>query len=163
DVLSAGDSSLRGPELFARARRQTTWHYQWVVLWDYLVRICGVDEIRSRLDTRAGSRPRIRHFATGDHIFMPVEFSAAAFRFAHSIIRPYYLLNQELIGPPPGGSERRYGRIPVFDSDKKQPSLAGRRTVPTGWTVEWDLFFPFAPSPIRRIPGVEKATEESWY
>jgi hypothetical protein len=64
--------------------------------------------------------------------YMPVEFSAAAFRFGHSMIRPSYMLNSA-VGPHP-----------IFaDADTPVPlgHLGGFRALPDGWAVDWSFFF----------------------
>jgi len=69
---------LSGHDLFEAARRETTWHYQWAVVNDFLLHMCGqhvVDDILSNG----------RHFYTPETPFIPVEFSVAAYRFGHSM------------------------------------------------------------------------------
>src|SRR4051794_16483308 len=41
--VATAQPTLRGAALFAEARRVVTWHYQWVVVHDYLPRIIGDD------------------------------------------------------------------------------------------------------------------------
>jgi hypothetical protein len=55
---------------------------------------------------------------------MPIEFSVAAYRFGHSMIRPQYRLNSTLPN-----------RFPIF------PDLRGFHEFPTPWAIEWPLFF----------------------
>lgn len=74
---------------FARARRLTTWHYQWIVLNELLPSFVGrpmVDDI-----LRRGRRfYRVDDEASAA---IPVEFQGAAYRFGHSIVRPSYRAN----------------------------------------------------------------------
>jgi hypothetical protein len=56
---------------------------------------------------------------------MPVEFSVAAYRFGHSMVRPEYKLNPDI--------ER-----PIFADDGDD--LGGFRTVPAAWAIDWQLF-----------------------
>ncbi len=78
DELSAKYS---GRELFEESRRLTTWHYQWIVIHDYLVKICGAAVVNNIL----GCGRQFYHAESGD-TFIPVEFSVAAYRFGHSMI-----------------------------------------------------------------------------
>lgn len=78
DELSTTHS---GSELAELSRQLTTWHYQWVVVHDYLVKICGGAVVNDIL----GSGCQYYHAEFGDG-FIPIEFSVAAYRFGHSMI-----------------------------------------------------------------------------
>jgi len=78
EELSAHHS---GKELYEEARELTTWHYQWVVIHDFLVKICGSGVVNEIL----GSGRQFYKAQQGD-TFIPVEFSVAAYRFGHSMI-----------------------------------------------------------------------------
>ena len=127
--------SVPDAELFAEAQRLARWHYQWIVVEDYLARIVGADVLRRVLPVDpggAGRRAELRFFSWKRQAFMPVEFSAAAFRFGHSQIRATYVLNPAL--------EPKHILLPMVDPDP-QLHLGGFRPLPKGWTVSWDLFF----------------------
>lgn len=78
DTLNA-EEGFTGSELYEHARQQTTWHYQWGVVNDFLVAMCG----RPVVDKILGCG---REFYCGPVPFIPVEFSVAAYRFGHSMI-----------------------------------------------------------------------------
>jgi hypothetical protein len=65
---------------------------------------------------------------------MPVEFSVAAFRFGHSMIRPQYRLNTTV--------ERR----PIFLREDEgahaddATDLGGFRPIPSDWAIDWQFF-----------------------
>ena len=73
---------------FAAAQRLMRWHYQWIVRHDFLKQVLDTtvfeqmegEESRSRRDGHANFR-------------IPVEFSMAAFRFGHSMVRNNYTIN----------------------------------------------------------------------
>ena len=64
--------------------------------------------------------------------FMPVEFSVAAYRFGHSMIRSDYRLN--------AGTERD---VPIFTRGRllhEKGDLRGFRPLPSGFTIDWSFF-----------------------
>ncbi|MBT8052370.1 MAG: peroxidase [Xanthomonadales bacterium] len=103
DVLNTADPHLVRGELFEEARRQATWHYQWVVLHDFLPMMCG----KAVVDDILGKGRRF-YCAEGGEPFIPVEFSVAAYRFGHSMIPQKIQVQKgkpslKLFGPELGG------------------------------------------------------------
>src|SRR5205085_4135208 len=86
---------------FSSIQQQVRWHYQWLVVNDFLVRLCGQSVVQSILPHLGKNQPLSEnepHFAIykwRHEAFMPIEFSAAAYRFGHSMVRPIYRLNQQ--------------------------------------------------------------------
>ena len=134
--------------LFDEAQRLTRWHYQWVVVHDYLRLLVGpelLEEVMATDGQGGDSRARGRFYSWKRRPFLPVEFSAAAFRFGHSQVRGVYRLNDTL-DPLPILTETRVAH-PV-------QHLGGFRPLPRGWTVQWPHFFVVdgsVPQPSRRI------------
>ncbi len=129
------DRFFPDPELFAEAQRLTRWHYQWVVVEDYLRRVAGPEVLDRVLVTDSGTgarRARLRFFRWRRSPFMPVEFSAAAFRFGHSQIRSTYVLNAEL--------DPIHIVVPQLVPNPLQ-HLGGFRPLPRRWKIAWDHFF----------------------
>lgn len=159
-----------GRELFNEARRQVTWHYQWIILNEFLPLTIGqerVDEIMRngprffRIDDRTQD-PLFRN-SKGDPL-IPVEFAVAAYRFGHSQVRPSYRLN---FGPNAGPQVI----LPIFnasvDPDNPDPNdLRGGKRAPRRF-VDWQTFFKFdnnnfirnkridtkLSSPLMQLPG----------
>jgi hypothetical protein len=130
---------LGGAALFEETRRLVTWHYQWIVVNDFLARVVGPELVRDVL-----VRGR-RFFAWENTPFMPVEFSVAAYRFGHSMVRPDYDLNETVTGVPIFAAAARPG---TFES------LHGFRRLPALWTIDWSHFAPLSrrrPQPSRKI------------
>jgi hypothetical protein len=142
------DQFLPGAELFDEAQRLTRWHYQWMVIEDYLRPLVGSEVLDRALVTDAATGARhaqLRFFRWKQDPFMPVEFSAAAFRFGHSQVRSAYQLNATL--------DPIHIFLPSFDPNPLQ-HLGGFRPLPKTWTIDWSLFFAIggsAPQLSRRI------------
>jgi hypothetical protein len=116
-VELARDRGVAVAEVFETARRETAWHYQWVIVNDYLPRLVGAELVSSILEHgprfyRPDGVPRI-----------PLEFADAAFRYGHSQVRDSFELN----------SESRALRL--------FPDLTGFRPVPADLVIEWSRLF----------------------
>lgn len=85
--------NARSKDVFRAARRVVRWHYHWVVLNDYLKRVCLESDY---LQTRERLWKTTRRFfsAGGNEPFIPVEFSDAVFRFGHSQVASHYRLRR---------------------------------------------------------------------
>jgi hypothetical protein len=138
---------------FEDIQQQVRWHYQWIVVNDFLVKICGEDVIKSILPHLGKNRPiwenepQFALYKWREDAFMPIEFSAAAYRFGHSMVRPIYRLNTRLNGgdDPNNASsdeERRglAGRFFIFAGVQKR-GLNGFDEFPQQWAIDWSLFF----------------------
>ena len=123
-------------QLFDDARRTVTWHYQWIVVHDFLARLVGPDVLGEVLvtDKKTGkARAQLQYFTWRSQPYLPVEFSAAAYRFGHSMVRPAYRLNDTLDPLPILTDIRVANRL---------QHLGGFRVLPKNWTVQWKHFFP---------------------
>lgn len=142
------DAGVPEESKFEEAQRLVRWHYQWIVVFDYLARTIGEETFADLVELDDEGRIanlKQRHYRARNNAYMPVEFSVAAFRFGHSQIRGVYDLNPGVTGRPiftPG---------PMSDP---LADLRGFRPLPPGWTVDWSLFFPIdgsTPQPSRLI------------
>lgn len=77
-------------------------------------------------------KPHLQFYYFRDEPFMPLEFSAAAYRFGHSMVRPGYRLS-ETIGP-----------LAIFAPDPLK-ALTGFRAFPNTWALDWNLFIDLQP------------------
>ncbi len=140
------------PDLsFEEVQQDVRWHYQWVVLHDYLRRIVGIEMVHSILPHLAKPNgnifedaPKLRHYRYENDPYLPTEFSTAAFRFGHSMVRPIYRLNRnfkDLKAPDIlDGGIKQNGRRMIF-SPVLHEGLSSFDAIPKGWTIEWDLYF----------------------
>lgn len=122
-------------------QRQVRFHYQWVVLHDFLPTIVGPGTLHAVLPHMASGssiyedKPELRFFHWKQTPYIPVEFSVAAYRFGHSMIRPIYRLNTALSTGTQGG--RQF----IFTPDDGTMGLNGFRAFPDTWAIDWSLFF----------------------
>jgi len=86
DMLAARHRREEPGEIYRRARRLVTWHYQWIVVNEFLPLLIGQDRVNRLL----AQGPRT--FPTRVP-FIPVEFQGAAYRMGHSMVRPSYRAN----------------------------------------------------------------------
>jgi hypothetical protein len=73
-------------DLFEEARRALTWHYQYVVLHDYLPETIGPERAARLLEQGP------RHYKPEGPVAIPLDFADAAYRFGHSQMRDRYQL-----------------------------------------------------------------------
>jgi hypothetical protein len=118
--------------LFERARELVVWHYQWIVLHDFLPLI--LDPIQLRIVLRGGRR----FYCPQGEPFIPVEFSAAAYRFGHSMVREEYDYNRVFTFRR--GDKRRASLERLFHFTG---SSGNSRSVPipSDWIIDWRRFF----------------------
>lgn len=128
----AQERNLTGMRAFAEAQQLVRWHYQWVVIHDFLVKLVGDKIVRNILPSpeRLG-RFNLKYYDWKSQPFIPIEFSAAAFRFGHSMIRSQYRLNYK-VSPRP--------IIPRRLDLGERRHLFGFRPLPAFWSLQWDLF-----------------------
>ncbi|MCB0207740.1 MAG: hypothetical protein KDJ52_00335 [Anaerolineae bacterium] len=145
------DISLSNQSRYITARRLVRWAYQYVIINDYLKHVCDPHVVNDVLEN--GPRffgPRV----SGGPLAMPLEFSVAGFRFGHSMIRPFYRLNEmsqaveinKLIDV--SQAERRIGNDLLVLGPKNQYKLKPE------FSVDWQNFAQFehnTPQKARRI------------
>ena len=76
-------------ELFAEARRALSWHYQWLILNDFLPSLVGSELVDELFETGP------RFYRPDGEAFIPLEFADAAYRYGHSQIRQLYRLQPD--------------------------------------------------------------------
>jgi len=133
DELRSQNALLSREEVFLRARRLTTWHYQWIILHQFLPSIVGQPVVDAVLSNgRRFYNPR------RDQAFIPVEFQIA-YRFGHSMVRPSYRANMK------GDSGQPFFAMifdPAAEGSVDPIDLRGGARAPRRF-VGWQTFFDF--------------------
>ena len=138
------DRELRGAELFLEACRIVRWHYGWIVAHDFLPRVVG-KTTAERVLKPAGSWPPVerRHLRWERAPFIPVEFSGAAFRFGHSMVRDSYSVQRPPAGvdgfPPVVAPDPKI--VPKTDTGSPASHLTGFRRLIAELEIDWGCFF----------------------
>jgi hypothetical protein len=122
--------SVNDSLLFARAQQEVVWHYQWIILNDWLPRI--IDPVIYEKIMLEG--PEFFHDDDRSSRLLPIEFSAAAYRL-HSLVLEEYRLNDKKQGHL-FRFRRPYSRLQRDD------------------TIDWSYFFAMRGTP---NPGLQYA------
>lgn len=155
DPQHEGDSA---DSLYREAQRLVRWHYQWIIVNEFLPLTIGQERVAELL--RNGPRyyrintPLFSQVVNGTRVPMiPIEFSAAAYRFGHSQVRPSYRLN---FGPDGGPAFFAFVFDDTADPNDPDPNdLRGGKRAPRRF-VDWQTFFDFGDGNVRlnkRIDG----------
>ncbi len=145
---------------FATTRRLVRWHYQWIVLHDFLTKLIDNNDLQ---DVLTGGRrfylPEIQ--SDYEEAYIPVEFSGAAYRLGHSMVREQYSHNRAFrpgAGPATfdflfhftGKSGGVVGEMANGLTPAEGAALAGRMKLllpfvfpqlPGDWIIDWHRFY----------------------
>ena len=133
---------LGGGDVFAEAQRLAAWHWQWVVLHDFLPRIVDPAVVTTVLEEPEGgpARAQLELYKpkNPNRPMLPLEHAAAAYRFGHSMIRGRYFMNSR-------------PAVPMFGRQAGLDNLNGGRPLPPELVADWKHFYdyPGGPAPQR--------------
>ena len=137
-VLAHEPARNTDAKVFARARQLTRWHYQWLVVNDYLKTVTLTGSTDKVL---LGGNRFFDPLDTADEVFMPLEFSVAAFRFGHSMVRGEYDFNTNFGRPGLAAPSATFFLIFAFTGQGfPQPFFGLTDVLPFNWVIDWDRF-----------------------
>lgn len=120
DQVQEENDAYSPEEIYREARRITVWHYQWIILHEFLPSLVGENLMSTIIsEGRQWYKPCNRPY-------IPVEFSVAAYRFGHSMIPQKLKLQAD-------GDE--------FDLFSKDIGGGFSKVENTNQIVHWNQFF----------------------
>ncbi len=127
------------PQTFEEAKKIAIRHYQYIILEDFLPRIVNADvlkEIRQKIEqgTNEYYHPNLAD------MYIPLEFSGAAFRFGHSLIRNDYNYNLK------HSSGASLSDIFNFTGRGKGINDVTKNKLRSTWIINWKWFYDFSKS-----------------
>lgn len=119
---------------FDQIQKLVRFHYQYVLLNDFLPRIVHSSVIADLKTNGKYDEHKLKFFHWKNQPFMPVEFSAASYRLGHSMIRPGYRLNDD-----------DSTLLPIFITPEAtaagfKDDLTGFRAVVANRAIDWGRF-----------------------
>jgi hypothetical protein len=133
-VVDTLPSSVPAAQKFAKAREIVTKHYQWMIKTDFLPRICAPGVVNNvfnqgRKAFEVGAVPT-------DVPTMPLEFSVAAYRLGHSMIRGAYNWNRIF--------DNGFGTLDLlFTFSGTGGDLAGEQHLLSSWIADFRRLYDF--------------------
>ncbi len=132
---------LNPNKTFEEVQELVRWHYQWIVLHDFLPRIVRnhiLDDVSPAIidltESFEDNPPRFDIYKEKE-AKLPVEFSVAAYRLGHSMVRPGYRVNENI--PP----------LPIFNAQNPLGGLNAFGEFPKIWTIDWQRFIDLGKGP----------------
>ena len=131
--LRAHRTLVRGGLNFKEAKKTLVQHYQWLIIRDFLRRIADeeiVDDILT-YGNRFYRPGKGRPDPPSCNLYMPLEFSAAAYRFGHSMVRSSYNYNVNF----PAATLKQLFSLTAFSGE-----LEDFDSLPEAWIIQWERF-----------------------
>ncbi|MBX4858870.1 heme peroxidase [Rhizobium sophorae] len=130
---------------FSSAQALTRLHYQWLIVEGYLKGVCDpvvVDRVvKDRASHffkfRAEFDARRQNTRLGNAL--PLEFSTAAYRFGHSMVRAFYDYNKNFGRPGTGFLPRATLQL-LFEFTGGGGRLDDDKKLPKNWIIDWTRF-----------------------
>jgi hypothetical protein len=114
---------------FEDLQQRVRFHYQYMVLNDFLPRIINPSVLAALKTGGHYDQAKLKFYHWDNFPFMPVEFSVAAYRLGHSMIRPGYRL-----------TDADDMLLPIFPTPDQPVGLTGFQTMGPGRAIDWGRF-----------------------
>lgn len=137
------DTGFSG-NLLQEARRLVTWHYQWIIVHEFLPQIIGAQLVQNILTNG-------RQFYHPSQPVIPIEFQIG-YRFGHSMIRPSYRLN---LAGDNGAAFFAFIFDPAGEGQADPVDLRGGARAPRRF-VGWQTFFNFGDGEVRTNKQIDR-------
>ena len=133
-VVDTLPSSVPPALRFATAREIVTKHYQWMIRTDFLPRICAHAVVG---DVFRNGRKAFEPNAPATAVpTMPIEFSVAAYRLGHSMVRDAYNWNARF--------DDGFGTLDLlFTFTATSGNLGGSERLPSNWIADFRRLYDF--------------------
>lgn len=118
---------------FTTARKLLRQHYQWVIIHDFLQRIADPTIVSTTLTANRVYNPE------QDNFFMPIEFTAAAYRFGHTMVRAEYDFNLNFNRSGDANTFPATLEL-LFTFTALTGELGDNDDLPDNWIIEWEHF-----------------------
>jgi hypothetical protein len=135
-IVDSLPAATPAAQRFAQARELAVKHYQWMLRTDYLPRICAPGVVNDVFNN--GRKAFETGAAPTDVPTMPIEFSVAAFRLGHSMIRRAYNWNARF-----PGREGTLDFLFLFSATSGDPALGGEMRLPSNWIADFRRLYDF--------------------
>lgn len=136
-VVDTLPASVPPAQRFAQARELVTKHYQWMLRTDYLPRICARGVVN---DVFAKGRKAFEVGVSPIEVpTIPIEFSVAAFRLGHAMVRSTYNWNK-IFDDGSGSLDL------LFTFSGRSGDLGGQRRLSSNWIADFRRLYDFGPA-----------------
>ncbi|MBL0371420.1 hypothetical protein JJB09_05210 [Rhizobium sp. KVB221] len=159
-AIRAADASLAPAGVYSKARDLVTRHYQWLVLNDFVRRFSDPVIFSAILGTQNLSlvdaiepNPLVFKITAAQTPPMPLEFSVAAYRMGHSMVRESYIWNR-IFNSPALGDFRFFFRFTHLKGNIGRDG--GTSTFPSNWVADWRRVYPM--EDVKQFSDIDRAT-----